>query len=252
MTPPAEVIWLFGSDDSQRDKSASSSEREASVNESISRHPSSAQRKGPAPIIGQPSGQPSPSDQELADVLAETRRSRMAALSLVDSPEDSESDDSDEPAEPDARRLAVRAVARRALSAGEVRRVLVRAHVSPVVADDEVQRLVASGILNDTELADRLAQQLSERKHLGASAIAQKLKERLIDTETIRSALDRLSGETELDNAIALAERKVFSLGKLEYPVAERRLWGHLQRKGFSSQTIKSAVQTAMADFAHE
>ena len=80
--------------------------------------------------------------------------------------------DSEEPAdEVDAQTIAIRALARRAMSIREMERLLRDRGASADEVANEVARLESVGLLNDDDLALDLAERLQTRKGMGASAI---------------------------------------------------------------------------------
>ncbi len=78
---------------------------------------------------------------------------------------------------------ALRAVARRDLSAAELGRRLERRGVSPALRDETVERLEEVGLVDDDRFARRLAESLAERGH-GDGAIRWRLEQAGVGPET--------------------------------------------------------------------
>ena len=84
------------------------------------------------------------------------------------------------------------------------------------------------------------------RRGLGRAAIAQELKRRHIDAETIEEALAEIADDDELERATELALKRVPQLHAVDDETAKRRLNGFLARKGYGSSVVRAAIQTAM------
>lgn len=62
----------------------------------------------------------------------------------------------------------------------------------------------------------------------------------------IDEALVQVSAKDEVARAESLAERRAAQLTGLDHDTAVRRLSGYLQRKGYSSETVRAAVIAAL------
>ena len=133
-----------------------------------------------------------------------------------------------------ALKVAVKALARRELSAAELLEHITRAGISPDDAARAVDDLREAGYQSDERAARERARTLCERG-LGNAAIRADLRGRrlAVDIEPVIAALP-----PESKRAQALAER----LG------AGRRLVATLQRKGYSDETICAVTGADVAD----
>ena len=133
-----------------------------------------------------------------------------------------------------ALQVAVRALARRELSAAELLERITRAGISADDAARAVDDLREAGYQSDERAARERARTLSERG-LGNAAIRAELRRRrlAVDIEPVIAALP-----PESERAQALAERRG----------AGRRLVATLQRKGYSDETIYAVTGADVAD----
>jgi regulatory protein len=154
--------------------------------------------------------------------------------------------DSDEPTgEVDAQTIAIRALARRALSIREMERLLHDRGASPDDVANEVARLESVGLLNDDDLALDLAERLQTRKGMGAGAIKSELFKRKIKTSSIDLALESLPGD-QSDLCLTQARERLNRLGGLDREVQYRRLHSYLARRGFRGSDITAALREVL------
>ncbi len=135
----------------------------------------------------------------------------------------------------DALRLAERALARRELTAEELRRRLRRAGVSEETIDRTLSRLAETGYLSEERAASERARVLCRRGY-GDAFLRADLKARGAPAEAVEAALAALPPEEERAAAAWL------------------RLGGGaeglraLRRRGFSEETVERVAGSAVAD----
>ncbi|GAA1512967.1 regulatory protein [Agromyces terreus] len=144
-------------------------------------------------------------------------------------------------------RIIVARLRRSSLSVAEVRSALVEHGLDAAEIEEWIERYERFGYLDDARLAEQLVHVNAGRRGKGSGAILQELSRRGVDAEAARAALDGLDPETEFENALAVAERRVRQLRGLEHQVAERRLSAFLQRRGYSGEVVRQAVTQALA-----
>jgi regulatory protein len=145
-----------------------------------------------------------------------------------------------------ATNVSLHQLARRGMSRWELEQVLRKREVDDDAAAAELDRLESVGLLDDGALAVSLVYAARARKGQGRQAIERELRRRHIDDEAIAAALADYDQEEELDRAIELATKRVAQLHDVDDQTAERRLYGYLQRRGYSSETVGIAVGDAM------
>jgi regulatory protein len=138
--------------------------------------------------------------------------------------------------------LAYKAVARRDLTAAELRARLERKHVSPEAIDDAVAELEDTGFLDDARYARQFAEDKRELDRWGSDRIAQDLRRRGIAQQLIDAAVSTHDRDSELRTALLLLRQR--------YPHAPRddrerdRAWQMLVRRGYSPDLSYDAIRT--------
>jgi regulatory protein len=142
-----------------------------------------------------------------------------------------------------AHQVAVSALARRGLSRRELERVLRGRDFEESTIAEQLDRLEASGLIDDLALAQNLVGTLQERKGLGRSGIAAELTRRLLAPAAIEYALDLVDTGDELARARELARKRASQLRGYDHETAVRRLSGYLARRGYSGSVVRAAVE---------
>lgn len=145
-----------------------------------------------------------------------------------------------------AQNVSMRALTRRGMSRWEMRELLRSRELNDEVVDVELDRLERVGLIDDASLAETIVRTQRERKGLGRTALESELRRRHIDQTAIDLAMEQLSEDDEDGRAAQLAERRAAQFHGLDHETAVRRLSGYLQRKGYSSDTVRRAVQHAL------
>ncbi len=106
----------------------------------------------------------------------------------------------------------------------------------------EIEYLENAGLLNDEDLASELFRYSIEIKSLGKKGVRMFLYRRGIEKGLIDKTVAVHTEHMEEKTAQELVERKLRSLKDDPEDVVRRRLWGMLQRRGFSTDVMKKAV----------
>jgi regulatory protein len=136
----------------------------------------------------------------------------------------------------DAFQYALRALSARALSEREVEKKLLQRKVSPKAIGEILERLREYGFLNDQQIATRAAEDTSR----GSFGVRQKLVARGIGKHTIEDALQTRDPELDLEAATGLLERYQ---SRFVGERGQHKAYLFLTRRGFSSQTIRQALE---------
>ncbi|MEO6942515.1 MAG: regulatory protein RecX [Terrimesophilobacter sp.] len=145
-----------------------------------------------------------------------------------------------------AENVSMHALTRRGQSRWELRQILLARELEPSIVEAELYRLERVGLIDDGALAETIVRTQHERKGLGRTALVAELRRRRIDQDAIDRALEQVGADDEVLRAGQLAERRAAQLRGLDHDTAVRRLSGYLQRKGYSSDTVRSAVLAAL------
>lgn len=190
---------------------------------------------------------------DLAEVIDLRTRFARSWASTVDSTDDSDSAseatvgaDSDDTSQEAVSADGVRLLARRARSAGELRRELVALGHAALDADAVILEFERSLYLDDLGLARVTAEGLRERKRASRAQIRVKLRERLLPDGIIEQVLGEFGDDEEHELLLAAAEDRARRLTGLDRQTAERRLLGFLARRGWSGERATRAAREAL------
>lgn len=145
-----------------------------------------------------------------------------------------------------AHRYALNALARRALSSGELRDRLRRREHAEAAVEATVERLVGSGLVDDLAYGRAFARQLGRRRPAGPRLLRQKLIQRKLPRPIVEQVVAELEREQDpVADARALLERQLAlaSVQRLEPRKRDRRLWNLLARRGFDADAIAAAMR---------
>ena len=137
--------------------------------------------------------------------------------------------------------LAYSYLGRRERTERELRQYLENKDITAAIADEAVAELVELGYIDDARYARLFAQDKRALEGWGGERIARTLRERGLARELIELALEGQGREDELEQALALLQRRC-----PEPPVERRerdRALGILLRKGYESELALEAVQ---------
>jgi regulatory protein len=198
------------------------------------------QESGLAPVTYLPGVKPSAQAEE---ALGRVERQRERAAVRA---EDHDSTHAGKRPGARAANVSIHQLARRGMSRWELQQVLEKRDITDDVAEAELDRLERVGLLDDAALAVTLVYTQHTRKGLGRSAIAHELRRRHIDPDIIEDALSEIADDDERERALELAHKRIGQLNSVDDDTAYRRLNGFLARKGYSSEIIRAAVESAM------
>lgn len=147
--------------------------------------------------------------------------------------------------------FALRALAARALSAGELMDKLRRRAAGPADVESVVARLREYGYLDDHRMASSFAAARRENEGYGKERVRRDLKRRQIDDQVAAEAIQgAYEGYDEAQAARAWIERKV--RGNLEEELSDgRRLaatWRRLRNAGFGAEACYQALRSSVPD----
>lgn len=110
--------------------------------------------------------------------------------------------------------------------------------------DAAIQYLEDAGLINDEVLASELFTYSLETKTLGGKGIRMFLASRGIGKLLIDKTLSSLEADMEERAALSFVEKKLRTLKNYPRDVVRRKLWGMLQRRGFSGDVIRRTVNS--------
>jgi regulatory protein len=149
-----------------------------------------------------------------------------------------------------AHSYALKLLGMRGYSTRDLRRKLERRGYSHDETAQTMESLTRSGLLDDARLAEQYARSRMVNDSASPRRVMQLLSRYGIARETAEGAVSRVLELEELEPAAtaeALARKKLSSLAGLERPIARRRLYGYLARRGFDLDVIRSAVAAVLS-----
>ena len=103
--------------------------------------------------------------------------------------------------------------------------------------------LEGAGLMDDNTLAEELFNYSIDKKYLGKRGIRMFMIERGISKELIDKSLSTLSLEMEEKTAREFLDKKLITLQNYPGNVIRRRIWGMLQRRGFSFDVMNRVIK---------
>ncbi len=139
----------------------------------------------------------------------------------------------------------------RARGVAELRRLLIRKGEPEAEVDAAIERLRASGLLDDANFA----RQLTRSKALGAGLsrrrIQQELSKRGVAREISDEAIAEVFEQEEVDEDASIervARKKLRMLTKVDDATRKRRLYAFLARRGYDSDDIQRVLKLVLED----
>ena len=133
---------------------------------------------------------------------------------------------------------ALRYLSYRPRSEAEMRGRLRRKHPEQAV-EAAVERLKEQGLLDDLAFAQAWTQGRASSKPRSAFLIRRELLGKGVARDTAQAAVETLDDE---ENAYSAGQRAARPLANADYTTFRRRLWGYLQRRGFSQAVMRRTV----------
>lgn len=143
---------------------------------------------------------------------------------------------------------ALALLARRALSGGEVRRRLAEKGFSDAEIDAVRARLAELGLVDDRELAMRLARSYRDARRYGPARIARALRDRLLPAALVEEAVRAACPPGEEAAAAAEALRRKWRGGAPADLREAARAYRFLAGRGFSPAAIRQAIRAGRID----
>jgi regulatory protein len=137
----------------------------------------------------------------------------------------------------------------RARAVTELRRLLIKKGEPLEDVDAAIERLRATGLLDDANFA----RQLTRSKALGGGhsrrRIQQELAKRGVARDVSNEAIEEVFEEEGIDEAATIervARKKLRTLGGVDLGTQKRRLFGFLARRGYNSDAIARVLRVVL------
>ena len=146
-----------------------------------------------------------------------------------------------------AKKYALRLLGYRGRSEKELKERLIRKGISKTVASSTVKHLKSVGLINDRILAENLAREALSIKLLSLCGVRKYLINRGIPRDIVSAVL--IADEREdINTARMLLDKKMKSHDNIFSANNRRRMYNFLSRRGFSPDTIQTALKEKSTD----
>jgi regulatory protein len=137
-------------------------------------------------------------------------------------------------------------------SRAELRTRLAKRRVPDEIAERLLDRFADVGLVDDAAFARAWVQSRQPGKSLARRALAHELRRKGVEEEVVRTALDEVDPEEEVEAARLLVRRRLRSTAGLRRDTATRRLTGVLARKGYPSGLCFRVVREELDRLGYE
>lgn len=115
------------------------------------------------------------------------------------------------------------------------------------VADAVLDRFTEVGLVDDAAFAESWVRSRHAGRGLSRRALSHELRQKGVDDDTARAAVDAIGPDDEAAAATALVAKRLPATRRLPAEVRVRRLAGMLARKGYPSGLALRVVRDAVA-----
>lgn len=154
----------------------------------------------------------------------------------------------DEVADPEARAREVcyRLLTLAPRTRAQLAEALARRGIPDHVAESILARFTDAGLIDDSSFAKAWVESRHHGRGLASRALRSELKQRGVEDDDIRDALDDLDPDEEGATARRLVERKLAATSGLPADARIRRLAGMLARKGYPAGLAFRVIREAL------
>ncbi len=141
---------------------------------------------------------------------------------------------------------ALEVLARGPKSVKDLTRWLLQRDHSPDDVAATIDRLIASGLLNDAQYAETFARSRATTRGMSRRRIAAELAKRGVARDLADAAINDVMTDENIDERAMVenaAAKKFKSLARLEPQVQRTRLYGFLARKGYPPDLVRDTVK---------
>lgn len=130
----------------------------------------------------------------------------------------------------------------------QLEKVMAKHHAPADIINATIAKLEDYNYVNDEQFAENYTQSRTTFHRKGTRAIRQELTLKGVEPDTINTALEAVTEETELENARHLVAKKLLSTRNLDPQKRVQRLVSMLARKGYPGHIAYQAVREAITD----
>ena len=127
-------------------------------------------------------------------------------------------------------------------TAKEVYEKLEKLEVPDGVINQVLQQLMDHGFVNDQFYAESYVRENFALKKKGPKAVAFELKKKGVNDSVIQKALAKFDEETQLDQAIEIAQKYVDRQGNAPVKTVKQKVYGFLMQRGYDLDIVQSVI----------
>lgn len=150
-----------------------------------------------------------------------------------------------------ARGIVLRKLTAAPRSRAQLESDLAARDVPAEVVERVLDRFTDVGLVDDTAFAEAWVRARHGSRGLSRRALSHELRQKGVDDETARAAVDTIGADDEAAAAAALVAKRLPATRGLDRAVRLRRLAGMLARKGYPSGLAMQVVRDALDADAH-
>jgi regulatory protein len=182
------------------------------------------------------------------------RRGRHAATSGFDAPVPGSTADQAPAADPEAvaRAIALQQLTMAPRTRAQLAEAMGRRGVPAEVAEKVLDRFEELRLVDDGEFSRQWVQTRHTGRGLSRRALTHELRQRGVDDETLREAVDVINDDDELEAARALVRRRWPAMRGDDPARRARRLAGMLARKGYGAAVAYRAIREVTGEEGEE
>ncbi len=151
-----------------------------------------------------------------------------------------------------AKGYALDALFRKARSKAGLLKILQNKGISQDISEEVLAQLELDGLVDDNKFLRDWIDLRMRTKPMGKVKLRQELLGKGIDKTLIDHELQNISRDEELEVALELAEKKLRSEVGFEDEGVKRRLFGFLQRRGFTQDIIMNVFRRIEEDSEYQ
>lgn len=137
---------------------------------------------------------------------------------------------------------ALRMLAGRSYSTGELKRKLRLKKFNLPVIEQIIKKYRRQGVLDDSQYAYEAASRLVEERPCGRSFLTAYLQKKLIDRQLAENAVELVLGSRdEEEDALTMLRKRWREFSQFELEVARKKAYNYLARRGFSYDAARKA-----------
>ncbi|MCF2705708.1 regulatory protein RecX [Arcanobacterium haemolyticum] len=136
-------------------------------------------------------------------------------------------------------------------SRAQLRQALERRDVPDEVAEELLEKFEEAGLINDERFAQSLARSRFDGRGASRRAILMELQRKGIDRYVAAEAVEGISDDDEIHNAVQLASKKLRSASGNPATLYQRT-YGMLARRGYSPSVCSRALSIAQENLTQE